>query len=176
MDLHFREHAIARALAESKAQPVSRAYAYASSVHSYASPSSPASTLLGSGSHAATRRCGAVPACALHRARCGRITPGWDTDVESSADEEECRPSPASPSLAPESEEEEAEALLENAPHVLTEEAVSAPVPVESDVPLAPSEQAASPAPTPAALVREPSPAPAVVPAPPPVFKVSFKE
>ncbi|KAJ7872857.1 hypothetical protein B0H14DRAFT_160100 [Mycena olivaceomarginata] len=28
------------------------------------------------GGHAATRRCGAVPACALHRARCRRITPG----------------------------------------------------------------------------------------------------
>jgi hypothetical protein len=53
---------------------------------------------------------------------------------------EEYRPSPGSPSSAPKSEEEKADA-----PCVLTEEAVPAPVPVESDVPPAPGEQAASP-------------------------------
>ncbi|KAJ7334002.1 hypothetical protein DFH08DRAFT_1083488 [Mycena albidolilacea] len=50
---------------------------------------------------------------------------------------------PASPT--PESELEEAEAPLESALRVLNEEAVSRPIPVESDVPPAPSEQAASP-------------------------------
>ncbi|KAJ7818406.1 hypothetical protein B0H14DRAFT_2601286 [Mycena olivaceomarginata] len=146
------------------------------------------------GGHAPTRRCGAVPACALHRACRRRIT--RDAEVESSADvdveeregeedplllsvgEEEYRPSPASPSPAPESEEEEeAKALVENAPGVLTEAVVSAPVPVESDVPLATSEQAALPVTVQLlrlhSLACEPPPAPAPAP---PVFKVLFKE
>jgi hypothetical protein len=74
-----------------------------------------------------------------------------DADVESSAEDVEdreleedlqllsvgeqdtYRPSPPSPSPTPESEEE-AEAPLGNVSCVLTEKAVSAPVPVESDV------------------------------------------
>ncbi|KAJ7922434.1 hypothetical protein B0H13DRAFT_1983139, partial [Mycena leptocephala] len=88
---------------------------------------------------------------------------------------EEYRPSPGSPSSAPKSEEEKADA-----PCVLIEEGTrrasgfagdrAAACPWGSAALLSPEALVL------AALAREPSPAPAVVPAPPPVSKVSFKE
>jgi hypothetical protein len=104
------------------------------------------------------------------------------------------RPSPASPSPAPASDEKP-DVQLDIPPCFLAEEVAS--VRVESDMPPAPSEKAVSPitvqppepepawgnaallspqAPAPAALAREPSPPVVLAPAPPPAAKALFKK